>query len=102
VAAKESEGEIIAPNKNPKANGNPGISRCEIMATALDVKMTNPSANKPTGLRNAQKSFQEVFQAAAYSKGGTKMVNTKWGSRIIENDFGINPMNRPLMTKKTG
>ncbi len=64
VAAIASGGEMIPPNKKPKAKEKPGINRWATMATAQEVKMTRPKAKNQWAYASAQKSFQEVFQAA--------------------------------------
>jgi len=54
------------------------------------------------GLRLFQKSFQEVFHAAEYNKGGRKIRNTVSGSRLTTGIPGIKPMNKPATTSSMG
>src|SRR5450432_2929445 len=79
VAATASGGEIIPPNKKPSASEKSGIIECAVKATAAEVKITRPNASISMGLLYCQKSFQDVFQAAAYNNGGRKIRNTRSG-----------------------
>src|SRR5687767_2921797 len=102
VAATASGGEIIAPNAKPSARVNPGMSAFETTATANDVKITNPNAKRVIGRLNDQKSFQDVFHAAAKSKGGKKIKNIRSGSRTMSKVVGKNPITTPQITRKIG
>src|ERR1700756_3693997 len=82
VAAIASGGEIIAPSRKPRGKEKPGITACAVKATAVAVNITKPNASIKMGRRNFQKSFQEVFQAAAYNKGGRKIINTRSGCKV--------------------
>src|SRR3954447_23331251 len=83
VAATASGGEIIPPSRKPAAREKSGISLFEIQATAAEVKITSPNPSMLIGLLNFQKSFQLVFQAAAYNKGGRKIRNTSSGCSVM-------------------
>src|SRR5664279_6404632 len=67
VAAIASGGEIIPPNKKPNASEKSGIIECAVKATAAEVKITRPNASIKMGLLYCQKSFHDVFHAAAYN-----------------------------------
>src|SRR5687768_9245202 len=97
-----SGGDIIPPSRKPAANEKSGINKLEIQATVAEVKITSPNPNRLMGRFNRQKSFQEVFQAAAYNSGGRKIRNTRSGCRVIGGMPGIRLMSRPLITRKMG
>src|ERR1044071_3636228 len=84
VAATASGGEIIPPNKNPRASEKSGMIALERNATAAEVKITNPKARREIGCFHFQNSCHEVFHAAAYNNGGRKMRNTRSGCNVIE------------------
>src|SRR5688500_14351578 len=102
VAAIASGGDIIPPSRKPAASEKSGISKLEIQDTAAEVKITSPNPIRLIGLFNRQKSFQEVFQAAAYNKGGRNIRNTRSGWSVIWGIPGIRLMSRPLITRKMG
>ncbi len=95
LPAIASGGEIIPPNKNPSANVKSGIIALETNATAAEVQTTNPNANKLIGRFNFQKSFHEVFHAAAYNKGGRNIRNTRSGFRGNIGHAGIRLISSP-------
>jgi hypothetical protein len=102
VAAIASGGDTMPPNKKPMASVNPGIIACAVNAMAADVKITRPIDNNPIGLLLAQKSFQDVFHAAEYNKGGRKMMKTTSGCRLTSGIPGIRLINKPATTRKIG
>ena len=71
-------------------------------ATEAEVKITSPKASKEIGRFHFQKSFHDVFQAAAYSSGGRKIRNTRSGCKLIEGIPGIRLINKPLTTRRIG
>jgi hypothetical protein len=89
VAAIASGGETIPPTRKPIARVKPGIIEEVIKATAKEVIITNPNANRLIGLRHFQKSFQEVYQAASYNNGGKKIKNITSGSIDISGIPGM-------------
>jgi hypothetical protein len=64
--------------------------------------MTSPNDNKLIGLRDSQKSFQEVFHAAEYNKGGRNTRNTISGSRLIKGMPGMKLISKPMITRNMG
>ena len=74
----------------------------ETKATTTEVKITNPNERRLIGLFIAQKSFQDVFQAAAYNKGGRKIRKTRSGPILIFGIPGIKLINKPPITNKIG
>ena len=54
------------------------------------------------GLFHFQKSRQEVFQAAAYNRGGRKIRNTSSGSSRMDGIPGMKLITSPLITNKIG
>jgi hypothetical protein len=93
---------MIPPSKNPYASGKPGMIACETIATSADVKMTKPNASRLIGLLIFQKSFHDVFHAAAYNKGGRKIRKTNSGCRVICGMPGIKLIINPPITKNMG
>jgi hypothetical protein len=93
---------MIPPSKKPYASGKLGIIACDKYATAVEVNMTRPIDNNPIGLRFFQKSFHEVFQAAAYNNGGRKIRKTVSGSNVTTGMPGIKPIHKPAITNNIG
>src|SRR6266404_8692583 len=101
-AATASGGDMMPPNKKPNASVKPGMIACETNATTADVMMTRPNANKIIGRFHFQKSIHDVFQAAAYNKGGRKIRNARSGLRVINGTPGTRLIRRPAITSKIG
>ena len=93
---------MIPPNKKPKANVNPGIKELETKAMMQEVKMTSPKPSRAMGRLHFQKSLQEVYHAASYSKGGRKIRNIRSGLILKAGMPGMKLMSKPPMTKKMG
>jgi len=102
VADIASGGEMIPPNKNPRANVNPGIKAFDIIAITVDVNMTIGNAKLRITLRHLQNSFQDTCQAASYSKGGRKMKKMNSGLMLIFENAGIKLSARPPITSTIG
>jgi hypothetical protein len=78
------------------------MSAFDKKAIAVEVKITRPIDKSPIALLLAQKFFQEVFQAAAYNKGGRKIRKTISGFKLTMGIPGINPMASPARTNRMG
>src|SRR5687767_3109757 len=102
VEATASGGEMIPPKRKPNAKEKSGMMALDTMATPAEVKITSPKDNRPIGRRIFQKSFQEVFHAAAYKRGGKKIRKTRSGCNVTEGMPGIRLIPRPLITNKIG
>lgn len=76
-ALTASGGDTIPPNKNPKANENPGIKELAKKATAVEVKNTTRKEKLPMILYHRFSPLNEIDQAASNKSGGkiTKKPN---------------------------
>lgn len=61
-----------------------------------------PKASMAIPLLHFLNSFQDVYQAASYSKGGRKTRKISSGSSFSGGMPGIKPMPKPASTKKIG
>src|SRR5689334_23790443 len=73
VAEMASGGEMIPPNKKPRASVKPGINLLETKAITHEVRITIGKAKLVMTLRHFQNSFHDVAHAASYNRGGRKM-----------------------------
>src|SRR5690349_12114510 len=80
VEEMASGGETTPPSKKPSASVNPGMRAQETTATTQEVRMTIGNAKLAIMRLHFQNSFQDICQAASYSKGGRKIKNTRSGS----------------------
>jgi hypothetical protein len=83
VAETASGGDMMPPNRNPNASVNPGIILLDTKAIRKDVSITIINAKEVITRRHFQNSFQDVYHAASYSRGGRKSTIISSGLMVI-------------------
>src|SRR5688572_18735632 len=102
VAETASGGEMMPPNKKPRAIVKPGIRLLETTAITKEVIITTRNANVLTTRLHFQRSFHEVYQAASNNNGGRKIKKIRSGSKLMTGMPGKMLMIKPATTRRIG